>query len=175
MKMIIETERLYFRELLETDVDGIFSLDSDPEVHQYLGKNPIKTSQQAKDVISSIRKQYVDNGVGRLAIIEKETNDFVGWGGFKLITDLTNGHIGYHDLGYRFIKTFWGKGYATESSKAAVEYAFNQLKLHVIYAIADIGNLQSQKVLKKCGFIEKGLFDYDLVPHYWFELYNPNK
>lgn len=175
MKMIIETERLYFRELLETDVDGIFSLDSDPEVHQYLGKKAIVSIQQAKDAIKFIRQQYVDNGVGRLAIIEKETNDFVGWGGFKLITDLTNGHIGYHDLGYRFIKKFWAKGYATESSKAAVEYAFNELKLPVIYAIADIGNLQSQKVLKKCGFIEKGLFDYDLVPHYWFELYNPKK
>jgi [ribosomal protein S5]-alanine N-acetyltransferase len=175
MKIIIETERLYFRELLETDVDGIFSLDSDPEVHEYLGKNPIKTIQQAKDAISYIRKQYVDNGVGRLAIIEKETNSFLGWGGLKLITDLTNGHKRYHDLGYRFLKKSWGKGYATESSKATVEYAFNELKLPVIYAIADISNLQSQKVLKKCGFIENGVFDYDLVPHYWYQLYNPKK
>ena len=173
MHMIIETERLYFREFVATDADGIFSLDSDPEVHQYLGKNPIKTIQQAKDIISFIRKQYVDNGVGRLAIIEKETNNFVGWGGFKLVTDLTNGHQHYYDLGYRFLKQAWGKGYATESSKAAVEYAFNTLKLPVIYAIADRGNLQSRRVLEKCGFIAKGLFDYELVPHYWFELDNP--
>lgn len=167
--MFIETERLYFRELLETDVEGIFSLDSDPEVHQHLGKNPIKNIQQAKDVIKFIRQQYVDNGVGRLAIIEKESSDFVGWGGFKLITDLTNGYKDYHDLGYRFLKKHWGKGYATESSKAAVEYGFNELKLPSIYAIADIDNLQSQRVLKKCGFIEKEIFNYDLVPHYWYE------
>lgn len=171
--MIIETERLYFRALLETDVNGIFDLDTDPEVHQYLGRSPIKTVEQAKDVIKFIRQQYIDNGIGRLAIIEKETNDFVGWGGFKLITSLTNGRKDYHDLGYRFLKKSWGKGYATESSKAAVEYAFNELMLPVIYAMADIDNLQSRKVLKKCGFIEKELFDYDLVPHYWYEFYNP--
>ncbi|TCC99482.1 GNAT family N-acetyltransferase [Pedobacter hiemivivus] len=170
--MIIETERLYFRELLETDIRGVFSLDSDPEVHQYLGGNPIESAQQALNAIKFIRQQYIDYGVGRLAIIEKETNSFVGWGGFKLITDLTNGHKNYHDLGYRFLKTAWGKGYATESSKATVEYGFNKLKLPVIYAMADRGNLQSRKVLKKCGFIEKGLFDYDLVPHYWYELFN---
>ncbi|HWW39956.1 GNAT family N-acetyltransferase [Pedobacter sp.] len=172
MTRIIETERLYFRELVDTDVEGVFSLDSDPEVHQYLGQNPIRTIQQAEDAIKFIRQQYIDNGVGRLAIIEKETNDFVGWGGFKLITDLTNGRKDYHDLGYRFIKKAWGKGYATESSKAVVEYGFNELKLPVIYAIADIGNLQSQKVLKKCGFIEKEVFNYDSVPHYWYELLN---
>jgi RimJ/RimL family protein N-acetyltransferase len=172
MNMLIETERLYFRELLETDVEGLFSLDSDPEVHQYLGKNPIKTIQQANDAIKFIRQQYVDNGVGRLAIIEKESSNFVGWGGFKLVTDLTNGHKDYYDLGYRFIKKSWGKGYATESSKAAVEYGFNSLKLPAIYAIADIDNLQSQKVLKKCGFTEKEIFSYDLVSHYWYELFN---
>lgn len=172
MQIIIETERLYFRELLNTDVSGIYSLDSDPEVHQYLGNNPIKTVEQAEDAIKFIRQQYIDNGVGRLAIIEKETNDFVGWGGFKLITDLTNGHKDYYDLGYRFIKKSWGKGYATESGKAAVEYGFNKLELPVIYAIADAGNLQSQNVLKKCGFIEKEVFDYDAIPHYWYELLN---
>ena len=170
MKVIIETERLYLRELVDTDVNGIFNMDSDPQVHQYLGGNPINTIQQAKAVIKFIRQQYVDNGVGRLAIIEKETNNFVGWGGFKLITDLTNGHKDYYDLGYRFQKKYWGNGYATESSKAAVEYGFNELKLPIIYAIVDVNNLQSQKVLKKCGFLEKGLFDYDLIPHYWFEL-----
>jgi len=170
MKVIIETERLYLRELVDTDVNGIFNMDSDPQVHQYLGGNPINTIQQAKAVIKFIRQQYVDNGVGRLAIIEKETNNFVGWGGFKLITDLTNGHKDYYDLGYRFQKKYWGNGYATESSKATVEYGFNELKLPIIYAIVDVNNLQSQKVLKKCGFLEKGLFDYDLIPHYWLEL-----
>lgn len=172
---VIETERLYFRELLESDAYSILELDADPAVHQYLGNHPIKEISEARNSIQFIRRQYVDNGVGRLAIIEKETDDLVGWGGFKLITDVVNGHQNYHDLGYRFIKRFWGKGYATESSKAAVEFGINKLELAKIYAIADINNMQSKKVLEKCGFICKALFDYDGTPHHWFELKNDIK
>ena len=113
----IETDRLYFREILESDDCSILELDSDPAVHQYLGNNPIKDIIQARDLIQFIRQQYVNNGIGRLAIIEKETDNFVGWGGFKLTTNLINGHQNYHDLGYGFIKRYWGKGYATESSR----------------------------------------------------------
>ena len=41
MKVFVETERLILRELLPTDIDGMFELDSDPVVHKYLGNNPI--------------------------------------------------------------------------------------------------------------------------------------
>jgi RimJ/RimL family protein N-acetyltransferase len=63
----IETDRLYFREILESDAYSILELDSDPSVHQYLGNNPIKNIFEAKNAIQLIRRQYVDNGIGRLA------------------------------------------------------------------------------------------------------------
>ncbi len=170
MKIFIETERLILRELLDSDVKGIFELDADPEVHEYLGKNPITTIEQASEVISFIRKQYVDNGIGRLAIIEKETNSFVGWGGFKLVTELTNGHQHYYDLGYRLVKRFWGKGYATEAAKGSIAYAFNELKLSTIYAIADANNMPSRHVLEKCHFEYVETFDYFSAPHCWYKL-----
>lgn len=173
MKIIIETERLYFREISENDEAAIFELDSDSEVHQYLGQHPITSVEDAKYSIKLIRQQYLDHGIGRFAIIEKGTNNFLGWGGFKFITEPTNGHQFYYDLGYRFIKKHWGKGYATESSKAAVYYAFNHLKLPAIFAITDERNLQSQKVLVKCGLVKNGVFDYNGIPHYWYELKNP--
>jgi RimJ/RimL family protein N-acetyltransferase len=173
--IIIETDRLYFREILETDDYSILELDSDPTVHQYLGNHPIKDIIQARNLIQFIRQQYLDNGIGRLAIVEKGTNNFVGWGGFKLITNVVNGHRNYHDLGYRLIKRYWGKGYATESSKAAIEFGFKKLELPVIYAIVDANNIQSKKVLEKCDFRCKEVFDYENTPHYWFELRNKNK
>jgi ribosomal-protein-alanine N-acetyltransferase len=167
---VIETDRLYFREIVEGDDYSILELDSDPAVHQFLGNHPIKNIIEARDLIQFIRQQYIDNGIGRLAIIEKETNNFVGWGGFKLITNLVNGHQNYHDLGYRFIRKYWGKGYATESSKAAIAFAFNKLRVAVIYAIADTNNVQSRKVLEKCGFKCIETFEYETIPHHWFEL-----
>ena len=173
MDVIIETKRLLLRELVATDDQGIYELDSDPEVHRYLGNSPINSIEQARDIIAFIRQQYVTNGIGRLAIIEKETNSFIGWGGFKLITEYTNGHKDYHDLGYRLIKRYWGKGYATESSLAALDYGFKTLSLPVIYAMADLENLSSRKVLEKVGFENMETFEYDGVPHSWLKLLNP--
>jgi len=172
MNKMIETERLFFREFVESDDKYILELDSDPEVHQYLGQHPIEKIDEARATIKFIRQQYIDHGIGRLAIFEKASNEFVGWGGFKLITEMTNGRQNYHDLGYRLLKKFWGKGYATESSKAVVQYGFNELKLSIIFAIADARNIRSHHVLKKCGFMEKEAFDYEDTLHYWYELSN---
>lgn len=173
MKRILETERLYLRELQDIDVEGMFKLDSNPAVHQYLGKSPISTMEEAQEVIKYIRQQYIDHAVGRLAVIEKESEAFLGWAGFKLIQELTNGHQDYYDLGYRFIQDAWGKGYATEISKALVDYGFNEMKLSEMFAITDAQNLGSQNVLQKCGFVKKELFDYEREPHYWLELQAP--
>jgi len=173
--MIFETERLYFREIIPADADAMFELDADPEVHRFLGKHPIETLEQAMAQIHFIRQQYDDNGVGRLAIIEKESDQFIGWGAFKLITESVNGHQNFHDLGYRFLKRYWGKGYATEAAKASIKYGFNYLKLPVMYAIADVDHLASRKVLEKCGFLNEGVFEYDGTPHIWYTLNRPKR
>ncbi|KEQ29499.1 hypothetical protein N180_03830 [Pedobacter antarcticus 4BY] len=67
MKIFIETSRLLIRELTHTDYPGIFELDSDPEVHQFLGGNPISSIEDAKKSIELIRTQYIQNGIGRWA------------------------------------------------------------------------------------------------------------
>lgn len=170
MEIFAITERLILRELLPADVDGLFALDSDPEVHRYLGNNPISTKEEAASVIDFIRRQYWENGIGRWAIIDKHTNDFIGWAGLKLMKEETNGHINYYDLGYRLRKEYWGKGIATEAAKASLAYAFEVLKTPVVYAIADVGNAGSDKVLRKSGlrFIET--FELDGVPHHWYRI-----
>ena len=73
MKFYIETERLILRDLQETDLEGIFELDSNPLVHQYLGNNPIKTKEKAGEIIQFIQQQYKNLGIGRFAAIEKSS------------------------------------------------------------------------------------------------------
>jgi [ribosomal protein S5]-alanine N-acetyltransferase len=51
MKIFIETERLILREILPADVDGLFELDSDPDVHRYLGNKPVTNKEQIVDAI----------------------------------------------------------------------------------------------------------------------------
>lgn len=169
MRIFIETERLIIRELLPADDAGIFKLDSDPEVHKYLGKSPIKTIEEARDVIAFIRNQYITNGIGRWAMVEKVSGSFIGWAGLKLMRDTVNNHADFYDLGYRLIKKYWGKGYATEAAIACRDYGFNELNQPVIYAMTATGNVGSRKVLEKAGFICLETFDYDGEPHFWLE------
>jgi len=170
MRIFAETDRLILREILPQDKQGLYLLDSDPEVRAFLGNNPISTLEEAIDTVQFIRKQYVTNGIGRWAVIEKETNEFVGWSGLKLITEETNNHTHYYDLGYRFIKKYWGKGYATETAYATLSYAFGQLNLKEVFAIADVRNNSSKRVLEKVGFKIIETFNYQGVEHYWFNI-----
>lgn len=169
MKTAIETERLLMRELLPTDAAGMFALDSDPEVHRYLGNNPLTDIAQSREMIANIRKQYTDNGIGRWAVVLKETNEFIGWSGLKLERNM-NGREQFYDLGYRFIQKHWGKGYATESAKAFLDFGFNEMKLETICICADVGNAGSRNVIEKLGFRFVNLFKYKEEDAAWYEM-----
>ena len=173
MEIFAETERLILRELLPIDRNGLFAIDSDPEVHIYLGNNPVENIEKIDDNIKFIRKQYVDNGIGRWAVIEKSTNNFIGWAGLKLIRELTNNRIDYYELGYRLNKSYWGKGFATESAKASLQYGFNTLNLNKIYAIADSKNVASRNVIEKIGLKYIETFTNNDTDHDWFEIHKP--
>ncbi len=161
MRIILETNRLILRELSPDDAVGMFELDSDPKVHQYLGNKPISEIAQAEKTIEIVRKQYAEYGIGRWAVIEKESQQFIGWSGLKFMKESTNGHTNYYDLGYRLISKYWGKGYATETAIATLNYGFNFLNLNEIYATAAIENKASNKILNKIGFNQIGTFYYE--------------
>ena len=83
--MQLESERLRFRELQASDADSMFALHSDPQVLRYVGEKPIRHVDQVREIIEDIRRQYQDFGVGRLAVLLKSTNEFIGWAGLKYI------------------------------------------------------------------------------------------
>src|SRR5581483_10328512 len=127
--LLLETERLLIREIRTTDEQGMFELDSDSRVHQYLGGHPFTDIQQTRELIISIQQQYAEYGIARWAVIKKEDGAFVGWTGFRFITETINHHSNYYDFGYRLCSKYWGQGYATESAKAALQYGLNTLHL----------------------------------------------
>lgn len=172
MSKYIETKRLLLRELFPSDAVKMFELDSNPEVHRYLGKNPVTDIEQCREAIANIRQQYVDSGVGRWAVILKETNEFIGWAGLKLEKDV-NGHEQFYDLGYRFIQEHWGKGYATEAAKAFLNYGFSRLNLETINAWTDSENKGSRSVLEKIGFQYVNTFQHEGEEEVWYEIKKP--
>lgn len=177
MKFNIETKRLILREIRIDDVNSMFELDSNPNVHKYLGNKPIKTKAEAIKIITSVLQQYKTRGIGRFAVIEKESNQFVGWSGIRLNTEYNmNGFTNYYDVGYRLIERFWGKGYATESGKASIDYAFNTMKLPELYATTEIGNKASHNALLKIGLEYKTdfFFEEEQINLRWYKIKNPN-
>jgi [ribosomal protein S5]-alanine N-acetyltransferase len=170
MKVLIETERLFLRETNFTDDSDMFEMDSDPEVQLYIENKPVKTIEEIHKVLENLKNQYSENGIGRWAVVDKETNECVGWCGLKYFKQELNNHINFYELGYRFKKKHWGKGYATESSNAVLEYGFNTFKVKSIYAITDPQNINSKKVLIKLGFDFKETFDYEGDLTDWYEL-----
>lgn len=172
--MQLETERLLLRKFEENDAERMFLLDSNPEVMKYIGISPLIDISESKNVIKMIQKQYADNGIGRFAVIEKESGLLIGWSGLKLLTEEINGYKNIYDLGYRFLPEAWGKGYATESAKISLDFGFNGLKADPIYAHAHSGNGGSNHILKKLGFEKTSEFTEPDGICFWYELKKEN-
>jgi RimJ/RimL family protein N-acetyltransferase len=74
------------------------------------------------------------------------------------------------EVGYRFLKEHWGHGYATESAQASIDFAFDELGLERIVAVALERNLASRRVLEKCGLREIGLVHAYGLEHVKYEI-----
>jgi [ribosomal protein S5]-alanine N-acetyltransferase len=172
MKIRIETPRLILREVWDSDENDMFEMDSDPEVHKYIQNNPIKSIEQIRNIISRFKKQYEDNNIGILTVTDKITGECLGWTGIKFVNQSVNNHINFYELGYRFKRKHWGKGYAMEAAKAVVDYVFTELNAETIFAQTDVKNISSKKVLENLGFIHLEVFDDEGDLTDWFELKN---
>ena len=170
MEFILETERLYLRKINFDDVDDLFEMDSDAEVHRFIENNPVISKDQIVEVITMLNQQYYENGIARWAVVDKFTNECIGWAGLKYFREPLNNKSDFYELGYRFKRKHWGKGYATEASQAILKYGFQNLNINSIFAITHLENKNSINVLQKLGFQFKETFDYEGDLTNWFEL-----
>lgn len=173
MTIHIETPRLILRELRPEDDQGMFELDSNPAVLTYLGTEPQTDIEQSRAVIRFVQSQYENYGIGRFAMVLKDTNEFMGWAGLKYVTEPINDHINYYDIGYRLIERYWGKGYATEAAQASLHYGFQDLKLDKICGITMSTNYASQAILQKIGLRHINDFTDRNMSLKWFEAVKP--
>lgn len=172
MDLIIETDRLILRELRLSDAEAFFAMDNNPNVHRYLWNKPTQKIEETLEIITFVRKQYLDNGIGRFAIISKDTKEFMGWAGLKFNTEMVNNKTNFYDIGYRLDEKFWERGYASEASFAWVQYAFETLKIKTIEAATHIENVASNRILQKIGMQFTEQYQEDGVSWNWYQLEN---
>ena len=150
MHVFLETERLVLRRFTTGDVDNLAGLDADPDVMRFVsGGIPTSREEIENDFLPAFLGYYQRyQAFGFWAAIEKSTGDFLGWFHFRPREGSAPGQV---ELGYRMRKSAWGKGYATEGSRALIRKGFTESGVQRVTAEAMAANTASRRVMEKAG------------------------
>lgn len=145
MSIVLETERLVLKRFSPMDAQGFYELNLDPEVIRYTGDMPFSSAAEAESFIRNY-DHYERYGFGRWSVFVRDSGDYIGFCGlnYRLAVDEV-------DVGFRFLKRYWGKGYATEAARGSILYGFKEYALEKIVGRAMQENLASHRVLLKLG------------------------
>ncbi|NRD75713.1 GNAT family N-acetyltransferase [Shewanella sp. VB17] len=147
-KIITETQRLIIREFNLDDAKAVYHFNAPTEVNRFTGDAGM--CESLTDAENIIRDRWLVDykkfGFGRWAVVLKESNEVIGFCGFK-----NESRINAIDIGYRFHPEYWGTGYATESNLACIEYAKKHMELDQVFGDAVDENIASINVLVKLG------------------------
>lgn len=154
------------RKLTTEDAKDFYTLNLDQEVLKYTGDKPFENIQASIDFLTNY-DQYEKYGVGRLAVIDKTSLKFLDWCGLKYSQDKNE-----YDIGFRFHRNYWNKGYATETSKKCIDFGFNELRIEKVFGRAMKDNIGSIKVLEKIGMTFKENFNFEGSEGVIYELTN---
>jgi RimJ/RimL family protein N-acetyltransferase len=184
MHVFLETERLVLRRFTEDDVDHLVELDGDPQVMHFInGGRPTPRAEIETDVLPAFLGYYERfAGYGFWAAVEKSSGLFVGWFHFRPAKEAPPDEV---ELGYRLRRSAWGRGYATEGSRALIDKGFAELGVERVVAYTMVVNVASRRVMEKAGlrFVrtfhqpwpdyiegeEKGDVEYALLRSEWVQ------
>lgn len=168
--MIFETERLYLRELNQSDFNSLCKILQDDEtMYAYEGAFSDQEVQEWLDRQLSRYRQY---GFGLWAVVLKETGEVIGQCGLTMQPWKNEELL---EIGYLFQRQFWHNGYATEAASACKKYAFEVLKADEVCSIIRDTNLPSQKVAERNGMTKADAWTKHYrgvdMPHFRFVAY----
>jgi RimJ/RimL family protein N-acetyltransferase len=154
----LKTSRLVLRQFTDNDVDAMFEINSDPDVMLYLNGGVPHTRQHVATVVMPWLAERDERwpGLGRWAVVERSSGTVVGWSGLSPHPRLDPPRAAV--LGYRFKKTAWGRGYATESSRALLTKGFSDLGTELVTADTLAINKASRRVMEKLGMTHQRTF-----------------
>lgn len=145
----METKRLLLREFEMEDAKHLFQMNEDWDCIKNTGDVAFKNMEEAECLVKNY-DHYQKYGFGRWTVLDKNTGEFLGWCGLKYDEESDE-----YDLGYRFLKKHWGKGFATESSQFCINLGFAQLGMKEIVGRVMAENIASIRVLEHVGMCYK--------------------
>ena len=158
---MMQSQRLFFRKLTESDAEFIYNLVNDPDWLQYIGDRKVNSLQDAVRFIGeNINAQHHDERLGLKVcckrsnyLSEKVKNKDTPIGVCGL---LQRDYLDSIDIGYAFAKKYRGFGYAIEAASFFKAYAFNELNFDKLYATVSKENRKSISLLNQLGFKSLG-------------------
>lgn len=144
--VILETNRVYLKELSEENMDRLYEILTDEEVSRYLPAKAGSREEELEKLISYVSCVYPFFEYGYWGIFSKETGELIGRAGFR--------EGSYPpEAGYVICRESWGRGLATEILTALVSYAGEELGAEEVLVTIDKANRASVRVAEKCGFL----------------------
>lgn len=154
--MRLETDNLIIRTYNKDDSSSLSEILRDKEVLKYIPEKP-KTIEEAKVIVDWLISNYnLDKEFKYAFPIElKENNEFIGWCGFGYLDHDKS----EYEIYYTLKRKYWGKGLATEASRALIDYIFTKTPITKLVAVVKPNHIASQKVIEKLGFSYRGIVE----------------
>lgn len=154
----IETQNLILRQFTYEDNSAMLKNWIADEKIQSMYSEPTYTTKEAVDtLLSKYINSYQNNDYYRWAIIAKENKECIGQIAYFLVDTKNN----FAEIEYCIGSAFQCRGFATEATKAVIDYGFSKIKLHKVQICHKSINIPSKRVIEKCGFHYDGtLRDY---------------
>lgn len=155
---VLTTERLILRPWREDDLEPFAALNADPDVMRFFPS--LLDREQSDAMAHRLAGRIVDNGWGLWAAEVKDGAPFIGFIGLQPIP--FDAHFTPAlEVGWRLDKAFWGRGYAPEGARAALDYAFRTLGYDEVVSMTIPVNQPSQRVMQKLGLTRDPADDFD--------------
>lgn len=144
-----ESARLKFEKLTKEYKPQLVEFFSHAEATKYF--NPIPDPDSFVDLwLEKLEERYKKHGCGFYALIDKETNEFIGQCGI-LIQTLDGEDTTHHEVGYHLMPAHWGKGYASEAAQYCRDQVFKANMADEVISIIHVDNERSKKVARRNG------------------------
>jgi len=152
-----ETERLILRRPRVDDAPVIFAAYAqDPEVTRYMTWRPHKNMEETYRIVELMLKLWEEGNAYSYAITLKDSDSVIG----MITMHPDDFKVG---LGYVLARPHWGKGYAPEAALAVTNWLLKQPDVYRVFAICDVENLASARVMEKAGMVREGLLGKYIV------------
>ncbi len=152
----LETSRMRLRRASPADAAIIFeSYARDPEVARFVLFRPDQTLEDVRRFLQKAAEAWEAGTGASWTMTLKPGGDMVGMIDLRIEAEA--------NLGYVLARRFWNRGLATEAVRAVIACAFLQPDIHRVWAVCEVNNTASARVLEKAGMICEGKLERHMV------------